>query len=560
MTTRERYLIAAGLVLGLLISGVIYGVSRVLRPEASAATTEEMPSGPESQAGVPQGLKPASSGTLIGTAEAVPSPKPFDDAGPSSENAPSQHSGYQHGSAASSEASEPAASVQMTEDEQRSIGLQTAVVQRRMIRRELMAVARVDEPETQLASVTTRIGGRIDKLHVDFTGQPVRRGQPIAEIYSPEILSSAEEYRLALENRKRLASGGESEAISGAEELIAASRRRLELWGLTPQQIDTIATSDKPQIDLTIYSPASGIVTERKVTQGQYVNAGDVLYTVTDLSRIWVKADIYEADLPQVHVGQAVEITSESAPGAKLRGQVSFLEPMVNAQTRTTVARIEVSNPGMRLRPGMFVQVRFALSGQRTLAVPRSAVVDTGTRKLVYVAKGNGVFEAHEVQLGRAGDDFYPVSAGLREGDRIVTEGNFLVDSQTRISGGMSSMFGGSKEFNQQQAAPQSAQIKVSFRSDPATPQGGTEATVHVSVQDAAGKPVTGAQVQVSLFMPAMPAMGMGEMRAAASLTASGSEYAGRIKVPTPGTWTVTVEVSRAGQLLTSYRSSLNAK
>jgi membrane fusion protein, copper/silver efflux system len=524
MTPREKYLSIAGLALGLAAASVLFGVSRLVRPESSAARTEEVT---------------------------------YESKG---DSAPTQHSGHQHGSAASPAAAEPAASVQMTEDEQRSIGLQTAVVQHHMIRRELMAVARVDEPETQLASISSRIGGRIDKLHVDFTGQPVRRGQPIAEIYSPEILTSAEEYKLAIENRKRLAGSAEPQAISGADELIAASRRRLELWGLTPQQIDTIPTSDKPQIDLTIYSPASGIVTERKVTQGQYVNAGDVLYTVTDLSRIWVKADIYEADLPQVHVGQAVEITSESAPGTKLRGQVGFLEPMVNAQTRTTIARIEVSNPGMRLRPGMFVQVRFAMSGQHSLAVPRSAVVDTGTRKLVYVAKGNGVFEAHEVQLGPLADDYYPVSTGLREGDRIVTEGNFLLDSQTRISGGMSGMFGGSKEFNQQQAAPESAQFKVSFRSDPATPQSGAETTVHVFVHDAAGKHVTDAQVQVTLFMPAMPAMGMAEMREAATLTASGSEYTGRIGVPTSGTWTVTVEVSRGSQLLASYRSSLNAK
>lgn len=528
MTTRERFLIIAGLVLGLLIAGLIFGVSRLLRPEASAAKTEEM--------------------TLLG-----PESSP--------ENASAQHSAHQNGSAASSEATEPAASAQMTEDEQRSIGLQTAVVQRRMIRRELLAVARVDEAETQFASISARIGGRIDKLHVDFTGQPVRRGQPIAEIYSPEVLTSAEEYKLAIENRKRLADSTESQAISGADELIAASHRRLELWGLTPQQIDTIATSDGPQIDLTIFSPASGIVTERKVTQGQYVNAGDALYTVTDLSRIWVKADIYEVDLPQVHVGQTVEITSESAPGTKLRGQVGFLEPMVNAQTRTTVARIEVSNPGMRLRPGMFVQVRFATSsGAHTLAVPRSAVVDTGTHKLVYVAKGNGVFEAHEVQLGPVADDFYPVLAGLKDGERIVTEGNFLLDSQTRISGGMSGMFGGSKEFNQQQTAPEPGHFKVSFRSDPAIPQGGAEAALHVAVEDAAGQPVTDAQVQVTFFMPAMPAMGMGEMRAAATLNASGSEYAGRIKVPMSGTWTVAVEVSRGGQLLTNYRGSLNVQ
>jgi RND family efflux transporter MFP subunit len=528
MNTRERFLIVAGLVLGLFIAGVMFGVSRFVRPEGSAAKTAEMaPSMPESR----------------------------------SENTSTQLGGHQHGSDTISEATQPPQGVQLTEDEQRSIGLQTAVVHHRLIRRELLAVARVEEPETQLANISARIGGRIDKLHVDYTGQPVRRGQPIAEIYSPEILSSAEEYKLALENRKRLGNGAEPQAISGADELVTASRRRLELWGLTPQQIDTIGSSDRPQIDLTIYSPASGIVTERKVTQGQYVNTGDVLYTVSDLSTIWVKADIYEVDLPQVHVGQTVEITSESLPGTKLRGQVGFVEPMVNGQTRTTAARIQVANPGMRLRPGMFVQVRFATSsGPHTLAVPRSAVVDTGTRKLVYVAKGNGVFEAHEVQLGPVGDDYYPVLAGLRDGDRIVTEGNFLLDSQTRISGGMSGMFGGSKEFNQQQAAPESAQFKVSFRSDPATPQGGAEAALHVSVQDAAGKPVTDVQVHVTLFMPAMPAMGMAEMREAAVLGWRGSDYVGSIKVPTPGTWTVTVEVSRGGELLTNYRTSLNAK
>jgi Cu(I)/Ag(I) efflux system membrane fusion protein/cobalt-zinc-cadmium efflux system membrane fusion protein len=523
MTTRERFLILAGLALGLLIAGALFRVSRYIRPESGDAKTEEM--------AVAAG----------------------------SENASNQPSEHQHGSGATSEATQPPQSAQLTEEEQRSIGLQTAVVHHQLIRRELQAVARVEEPETQLANISARIGGRIDKLLVAYTGQAVRRGQPIAEIYSPEILTSAEEYKLALESRKRLGSTAEPQAASGADELIAASRRRLELWGLTPQQIETIATSDKPQIDLTIYSSASGIVAERKVTQGQYVNTGDVLYTVTDLSKVWVKADVYEVDLPQVHVGQSVEITSDSLPGTTLHGQVGFVEPLVTAQTRTTAARIQIANPGMRLRPGMFVQARFAVSGQHALAVPRSAVVDTGIGKLVYVAKGNGVFEAHPVQLGPVADNFYPVLGGLHDGDRIVTQGNFLLDSQTRISGGMSGMFGGSTEFNPQ-AASQAAQFKVSFRSDPATPQGGAESALYVSVRDAAGRPVTDGQVQVTLFMPAMPAMGMAEAREAAVLGWNGSEYAGSVKVPTSGTWTVTVEVSRGGQLLTSYRSSLNAK
>ena len=528
MTTREKYLIVAGIVIGLVVAGLLFGGSRFIWPAATSAKAEEAttPSAYESTA----------------------------------DNAPAQNSAHEHGTEPAPKTAGPLSSLQLSEDEQRSIGLQTTVVQRRSIHRELLASARVEEPETQLANISARVGGRIDKLHVDFTGQPVRRGQPIAEIYSPEVFTAAEEYKLALENRNRLSSATEPQALSGADDLIAASRRRLELWGLTPPQIDTIATSDKPQLDLTIYSPASGIVSERKVTQGQYVNTGDVLYTVTDLSSVWVKADLYETDLPHVRVGQWVEISSESLPGNKLRGRVGFLEATVNAQTRTTAARVQVANPGMRLRPGMFVQASFALPvGENELAVPRSAVVDTGEHKLVYLAKGNGVFEGREVQLGASAGEYFPVLAGLRGGERIVTEGNFLLDSQTRISGGMSGMFGGSKEFSQQ-AAPESARWKVSFRSDPITPKGDSEATVYVSVQDNTGKPVTDAEVKTTLFMPAMPAMGMSEMREAATLTWKGAEYVGAIKIPTAGTWTVTVEVSRDGQTFASYRTSLNAK
>src|SRR5581483_2218338 len=439
MSKRDKLLVVTGILLGLLIGGLIFGVSRIVHPDASEANVSEITPSYQSTSG----------------------------------DALQQHSDHKNNHAATDSA-EPLPTAQLTEEEQRSIGLQTALVKDRVIRRELLTTARVEEPETRITNISARVGGRIDKLQLDFTGQPVRRGQPIAQIYSPEILASAEEYRLAMENRKRLGSNSESEAVSGAEEMVTASRRRLELWGLTAQQIDSIAASDKPKVELTIYSPANGIVTERKVTTGQYINAGDVLYTITDLSTVWVKADIFESDLPQVKVGERVEVMSDSSSRTKLHGQVGFLEPMVNPQTRTATARIQVPNPGMRLRPGMFVQARFAASSSSpTLALPRSAVLDTGTRKLVYLAKANGVFEAREVQLGPAGDGYYPVLAGLIGGERIVIEGNFLLDSQTRIAGGMRGMFGGSQEFNTEASAATSKDWKLSFRSDPATPQGG---------------------------------------------------------------------------------------
>jgi membrane fusion protein, copper/silver efflux system len=276
---------------------------------------------------------------------------------------------------------------------------------------------------------------------------------------------------------------------------------------------------------------------------------------------------VYQPDLPSVRTGQSVEITSDSLPGTTLHGRVGFLDTPINPQTRTASARIEVPNPSMRLRPGMFVQVKFAApAGHDVLAIPRSAVLDTGMRKFVYVAKGNGEFEGRQVQLGPASTDYYPVLTGLKEGERIVSQGSFLIDSQTRITGGMTGMFGGSKEFDHGQAdqgpaqAPAVPQIKFTFRSDPETPRGNSDATLHVTVLDASGKPVTDVQVKVTLIMPAMPAMGMGEMRAASDLTWKGSDYAGTIKVPTAGSWNVEVNASRNGQLLGSYHARLNAQ
>ena len=364
MTKREKQLVMTGILFGMLLAAVFYGVGRHLDSGAAGKVDAV---------------------TVVQARESEPDP-------------PSQ--------AAESGVSETASAVQLTIQEQQQIGVQTVEAQRRNLRRTLSTVAQVEQPETGLTSISARVSGRIDKLFVDFTGQAVQRGQEIALIYSPDIFSTAEEYRLALENRKRLGSGGESQAISGAEDLVAASRRRLELWGVTPQQIEEIASSSKPQIDLPIYSPAIGIVTERKVTQGQYVSAGESLYTLSDLSTMWVKAELYQPDMALVRVGQAVEM-SWDAPNGVIHGRVAFIDPTVNPQTRTASVRIQVPNQQMRLRPGMFVQVNFAMAeGDRVLVVPRSAVVDTGTRKIVYLAKKNGIFEGTEVRVGPPSDQY----------------------------------------------------------------------------------------------------------------------------------------------------------
>ncbi|MGH9508377.1 MAG: efflux RND transporter periplasmic adaptor subunit [Terriglobales bacterium] len=400
----------------------------------------------------------------------------------------------------------------------------------------------------------------MDKLYVDFTGQSVRKGQPIALIYSPEVVSAAEEYRLAVESLERMGRAL-PEAQAQARELVAASRRRLELWGLTAEQIRELDKSNEPQIHITIYAPASGTVMERKVTEGQYVREGDSLYSLSDLSTVWVKADIYESDLPLVRMGQAAEIQSDALPGTMLTGRVSFIEPMLNPQNRTVAVRIQVPNPGLRLRPGMYVRAMLKPSmGRNVLAVPRTAVIDTGMKTLVYVATGKGVFEGREVKLGPAGQEFYPVLDGLKEGERIVTEGNFLIDSQTRLTGGLTGLYGGSREFARGEAASSGGEYKVTFRTEPSPPQGGAESIFFVGVLDAQGRPVSDAEVRVGQVMPAMPAMGMPEMRSSAAVKWNGREYAGKATVSTAGSWNVTVEVIRGGRTVSTYRTGFTAR
>ena len=459
--------------------------------------------------------------------------------------------------------SEPPASVELSEQEQRSIGVETVEVRRRTIAGALMTVGRVEEAETQLAAISARVGWRIDKLFLNFMGEGVRRGQPMALIYSPEVASAAEEYRLALESVERLSPQARPEALSQANDLVTASRRRLELWGLTPEQIQEIAKSDHPPIDVAIHSTVNGTVMERKVTLGQYVKEGDVLYTVADLSTVWVKADVYESDLPRVRTGQSVEIAAEMLP-TKLSGRVDFIEPLLNPQTRTVALRIQVANPGLRLRPGMFVHAMLARSaGQEVLAVPRSAVLDTGTRKLVYVARENGVFEQRQVELGAAGEEFYPVLSGVKEGERVVTHGSFLIDSQTRLTGGMTGLFGGSKEFssNHSQAPPGPAEtFRVALQAVPEVPSANSGVVFQALVTDPRGQPVRDAQVTLELLMPAMPTMGMAEIRQSTELKWDGTQYSGGMTVPAAGSWNVTVEVNRNGQRVAVYRTNLRAK
>ena len=533
MNGREKRLVIGGVFFGLLLAALLWVVAGLMRGNFKSAEARDVKNA-ESR------VAPA------------PNPPVTHGAHETAVDMPSGAGGGQLNT------------VELTADEQRYIDVETVEVRRRQLRREVLAVGKAQEAETRLATISARVGGRIDKLFVNFTGQSVRRGQPIALIYSPEVVASAEEYKLALENKRRLGPNADPQAIAQADDLVAASRRRLELWGLISKQIEELGSSPEPKIHITVHAPAGGIITERRITEGQYVKEGDVLYALADLSTIWVIAEVYESDMSLIRVGQAAEITAEALPGKTLHGRVSFIEPIVNLQTRAVPVRIQVRNPGMRLRPGMFVNARLRTAGaQQVLSVPRSAVLQSGTRNVVYVAKGDGVFEGRELTLGPPGEDYYPVLAGLQERERVVTRGNFLIDSQTRITGGMTGLFGGSKEFARgepQIATAPKADLKIDFRTDPDPPKGAADNTVRVSVTDPSGKPVSDAQVKVTFVMPAMPSMNMPEMRASADLTWNGAEYTGKLGVPMAGPYNVNVDVSRGGQRLASRQTRVTAK
>ena len=455
--------------------------------------------------------------------------------------------------------SDSAAAVELSDEEQKAIGVETVEVKRQTIHKEIVAPGKVAEPETGIGTISARIGGRVDKLMLNVTGESVGRGQTVALIYSPEVFTAGEEYKLALENRQRLSASKEPHAITDADDLVRASHRRLELWGLTSQQIDEIASSSETSTQIAIYSQISGIVTKRNVAEGQYVKEGDILYTVADLSTVWVQADIFESDIPLIRNGQAVKITATGLSGM-LRGTINFLQPAVDPQTRTMSARIQVPNAQMRLRPGMFVQVSLETPlGNDVVAVPRSAVLETGKEKVVYVAEGNGIFEKRSIEASGMSDDYYAVTKGIQPGERVVTHGNFLIDSQTRITGSMATTFGGSKAFGAQTTGTSSNYI-ITLRSEPTPVKGGADGKFHVTVTSLDGKPVSDAQVQLTLLMPAMPKMGMAEIRSSFKLSWNGSEYVGSGEIRMAGSWNVTVEARREGQPLGVYRTRLEAK
>jgi len=470
------------------------------------------------------------------------------------------------------------AAVQLSADEQAKIGLQTTEVRRESVTEIIRTIGRVEEPETATATISTRFGGRVERLFVNYTGQAVKKDDPVAiiqitgqpagkddpvsSIYSRDAIAAAEEYKFALQNRERAQGLSRPDAVAQAEALVEASRVRLERFGVTPDQVNGTLSSPGQPIRVTVTASSGGIVRSRKVAEGQFVSAGEALIELTDLERVWIKADVFDTDLVRIRPGLPGTITSEALPGLKLSGKVDFIDTHSDPQTRTTPVRIQVANPGTGLKPGMIVEAAFHISLGPLLTVPREAVLDSGTEKIVYLAEQNGVFEQRQVQISSAFQDRYAITSGLKAGDNVVTKGVFLVDSQTRLTGGLRGMFGGSKSFSESASPGGSTKsaYRLTFKTEPDPPQGAKQNTIHVALTDASRRPVADAQVRLTFTMPAMPSMNMPEVKNTAELKWTGSEYTGPITIMMSGGWNVSIEARRGSELLATSQVHINAR
>lgn len=452
----------------------------------------------------------------------------------------------------------PLAPVQISPQRLQSIGVKIGEVQRKLVEDEIRTTGNVAVDERRLAYVQVRFAGYIQKVFADATYQYVRKGQPLFTIYSPDLVATEREYLVAKQNQQQVAQSTVPGVASSAASLLDASAERLKQWGVSQKEIARLESTGQVQQELEVDSPVSGYITERNALPSVAVQPEMRLYTLADLSTIWVQAQAFQNDLERIKVGAPATLTVNTYPGRAFAGRVDFIYPQVDMDTRTAKVRVVFSNPGLQLKPGMFVNVSMKIPMGSRLVIPATGVLQSGSREIVFVARSDGYIEPREVQLGsRVGDDFV-VMKGLKAGEQIVTSANFLIDSESQLQAALGSFVppppgaGAASAMN----APQ-ANIELS--SDPAPPHKGSN-VFRVKLTDASGAPVAGAEVSVTFFMPAMPAMGMAAMRTPITLSDKGNGlYEGSGQLESGGTWQVTIVAKKNGQIIATKQLSVNA-
>ncbi len=464
-------------------------------------------------------------------------------------------------SGATAQSQQPALQpIQMSPQRLMSIGVRTGAVTAKSVSQEIRSVGNVVVDERRLSTVQLRFAGWIRKVYVDATYDYVKQGQPLFTIYSPDLVTTEREYLVAKKNRDAVASSTVPGVAEGAQAILDAAVARLRQWNLPPREIERLQSTGEVREDLEIDAPATGYITERNALPNMYVQPQTHLYTVADLSSVWVIGDFFQNDIGQFKPGQPATITTDAYPGRVFRGRVDQVYPQIDTTTRTGKVRFVFPNPELKLTPGMFVNVMASIPMGRELVLPASGVLHSGTRDLVFVDHGGGYLEPRAIEAGpRVGDDVV-VRKGLHAGEQVVTSAAFLVDSESQLQAALGSFVppppgaGAAAAMN----APAAA-ATVTLITQPSPPQKGAN-TIRVQLKDGSGAPLGGAHVSVTFFMAAMPAMGMAAMRATADLNESGTgTYTGPLTLASGGTWQVTVVAQKDGRTVAQQQLSLTA-
>ncbi len=368
----------------------------------------------------------------------------------------------------------PAGTVQISPEKQQLIGVQFGTAEMTGASSALRAVGKVTYDETRLAHVHTKFEGWIDQVFVDFTGKAVKKGEPLFTIYSPELFATQRELLLASRARDVLRNASLPGTAANGDSLFQAARRRLELWDLSDSQIDEVLKTGKPIKNITFYSPIEGYVLERKAFPNQKVLPDEALFTIVDLNRVWIMADVFENEAPDVRIGQAARVSLSYMEGKSFNARVSYIQPQVDPVTRTLKVRLEADNPGVALKPDMFVDVDFRIVKPQRLTAPAEAVLDTGERKTVFVDRGSGYLEPRQVTTGGRQGNRIEILSGLRAGERIVTSGNFLIDSESQLKAAAAGMGGmaGHQHGTEGMSGAGSQQPAQPSRENPPSPAG----------------------------------------------------------------------------------------
>lgn len=336
--------------------------------------------------------------------------------------------------------------VTIPQERLQTIGVKYELAARRPLENIIRTVGRVAVDERRLAKVTIKFHGWIEQLFVSATGDHVKKGQELFTIYSPDLVATQEEYLLALQGRKQLGESELPEVARSSQDLLEATRHRLHLWDITEDHIRDLERTKQVTKTLPIHSPISGTVIRKEVLQGTHVEPGEELYTIADLSRIWVLADIYEYELPFVKVGQKADVTLSYDSSRVLTGRVGFIYPTLDAKTRTAKVRFELDNLDETLKPDMYTNVELEVDLGKRLAIPQEAIIESGRKQVVFLHHGGGKLEPRFIKTGVKTGEWSEVLEGLKEGDHVVTSANFLIDSESRLKsavegmGGMSGM------------------------------------------------------------------------------------------------------------------------